>query len=117
MANICKIKNEVVVFSKGKYNFIKEDLSSDVSIELPEKARRSIFRKGIIHRKTNARIVIDELHRYLKKYKDFYIFSTIADSPAISTENDLKKLFNIFIKELKRVNYGKMDRMSLKAAK
>ena len=99
------------------YNFIKEDLSSDVSIELPEKARRSVFRKGIINRKTNARIVIDELHRYLKKYKDFYIFSTIADSPAISTENDLKKLFNIFIKELKRVNYGKMDRMSLKAAK
>ena len=25
LANICKIKNKVVVFSKSKYNFIKED--------------------------------------------------------------------------------------------
>ena len=65
------------------YKFIKEDLSDDVSLETQEKARRSVFRRGIIKRKTNARIVIEELHRYLKKYKYFFIFAIIADSPAI----------------------------------
>ncbi|MBR2704432.1 MAG: hypothetical protein IKE91_03085 [Clostridia bacterium] len=100
------------------YSFLKEDLSEDVSIDIPERAkRRSIFHRSIVRKKTNAHIVLDELHRFVKKYKDFFIFATIAESPAIKTEDDLQKLFNIFIRELKSINHGMMDRASLKSAR
>lgn len=100
------------------YSFIREDLSDDLSLDVPENIKkRSIFHSVLGKKKTNTQIVLEELHRFMRKYGEFHIFATLAESPTIATDEDLQMLYNIFIKEIKSTNKGQIDRVVLKVAK
>ncbi len=100
------------------YSFIREDLSSDASLDVPENIKKkNIFRRAFEKKKSNGQIVLNELHKYIKEYKDFHIFAILAESPAFANDKDLKKLYNIFIKEIRSTNKNQVDRSVLKVAK
>lgn len=88
------------------YDFIEADYALD-------EPTSSFYTR---RRKSNTQIVIEELERYISKYKDFYIFCALVDSPNISSKEDMQMLFELYAKWINKINDGKLDKNTITVA-